>query len=392
MGRPGRLTAFPPALRTVAHVRVGVVLEQALAPVPGGTGRYARELASALARSGRPGDEVDSWVAAHRHTDDARLPKVSGPHRFSLPAPVLARAWARGTGPTPRGCDVVHAPTLLMPPVRDVPLVVTVHDVVPWTHPETLTPHGASWHREMGARAAEHAAAVTVPTDAVATALQEVLPNLDPARLHVLGAGVSTGLLDAARAPDAETTLLELGVDRPFVLVVGTLEPRKGVDVAMEAMAALPAARRPLLVLVGATGWGGVEVGTLAAKAGLGEDDVRPLGRLADVDLGVLMSRASAVLVPSRAEGFGLPVAEAMAVGTPVVVTDVPALVEVAGGCAAAVVPIGDALALADAVDALDHDPVARARRCAAARERADSFSWDAVAVRAWELYRSLAG
>ncbi|MHA3700966.1 glycosyltransferase [Jatrophihabitans sp. YIM 134969] len=371
-------------------MRVSVVLEQALAPVPGGTGRYARELAAALARTGSDGDEVVSWVAAHRHTEAARLPHVEGPHRLSLPAPVLARAWARGTGPTPRASHLVHAPTLLMPPVHDVPLVVTVHDVVPWTHPETLTAHGAAWHREMGARAAEHAAAVTVPTDAVAGALREVLPQLDPDKLHVLGAGVSTGLIEAAAAEDADTTLLELGVDRPFVLVVGTLEPRKGVDVAMEALAALPAERRPLLVLVGATGWGGVEVGTLAAKAGLDPEDVRPLGRLADVDLGVLMARARAVLVPSRAEGFGLPVAEAMAVGTPVVVTDVPALVEVAGGCAAAVVPVGDALALADAVDALDHDPAERVRRCAAARERADAFSWDTVATRAWTLYRRL--
>jgi glycosyltransferase involved in cell wall biosynthesis len=355
-------------------VRLGILLEQALAPVPGGTGRYAVELGSALVRVAASGDSVSGWVAWHR---DVRA--ASGVQRLPLPRRALIAAWERGIGPAPRGVDVLQAPTPLFPPRRQ-PLVVAIHDTVPWTHPETLTPRGARWHRTMAARAAVQADAITVPTRAVANELVGFLPGLSPDRVRVLGAGVAPALLDDPR------DLRVAGLPDDFILSLATLEPRKGLDVLIGALARLGAAAPPLVV-VGQAGWGGVDVDRATAAAGVSQ--VVVLGRVSDQELAVILRRATALVAPSRAEGFGLPVAEAMAVGTPVICSDIPALAEVAGD-AAVLVPPGDDAALADAIRDLLGDDAALRKLSEAGRARAVAFNWDDVARRAWQLYQDV--
>ena len=100
--------------------RVGFLLEQCLAPVPGGTARYSRELAAALAATAPDGFAVEGWTALHASTAAAVVPGVAGPHRLPLGRRPLIAAWERGVGPVPRA-DLVHAPTLLVPPRRDRP-------------------------------------------------------------------------------------------------------------------------------------------------------------------------------------------------------------------------------------------------------------------------------
>src|SRR4051812_45386720 len=109
-----------------AGVRIDFLLEQCLAPVPGGTGRYARELAAALADRAPEGASVRGWTAWHRSLAPARVPGVLGPSRLLLPRRPLTLAWQRGLGPAPRGADLVHAPTPLAPRRGRRPLVVTV--------------------------------------------------------------------------------------------------------------------------------------------------------------------------------------------------------------------------------------------------------------------------
>lgn len=373
----GRVPADPPVtdapLIAAAGLGVAFGLEQLLATVPGGTGRYTRELGEALARTAPPAASVEGWTAWHRDLTAARLTGVSGPRRLPLGPRALAEAWRRGAGPVPRA-HVVHAPTLLAPTRLRGRLVVTVHDAVPWTHPETLTPRGARWHRAMGERVAARADVVVVPTHAVAGQLQRVLPLR---RVEVVGEGVAAGT--TRLLPDAAARAERLGLPTGgYALVVGTMEPRKGIDVAVAATR-IPSWPGLPLVVVGPQGWGQVVAP---------EEDgrVRLLGRLDEPDLAVAYARASAVLVPSRAEGFGLPVLEAMAHGVPVVVSDAPALVEVAGG-AAVVVPVGDPSALAEGlVDALARHAGLRE----AGRERAGAFTWDVAARACWRLYGSL--
>jgi len=331
--------------------------------------------------------QVTGWTAWHRDTAAATVPGVGGPRRLPLPRRALIAAWERGTGPAPaRDADVIHAPTLLLPPRRNRPLVVTIHDAVPWTHPETLTARGARWHRAMAARAARTADAVVVPTRAVESALRE---HLELRRVEVVGEGVTSAV--TAVPEDAAERARRLDLPSAGYLVsLATLEPRKGLDVLLGALADPGAPELPLLV-VGQGGWGGVDPVRTAAELGLPPGRVRLLGRLPDEDLAVVLAGATALVVPSRSEGFGLPVLEGMAAGVPVVTSDAPALLEV-GGDAVLGTPVGDPVALAGVLARVGDDPALRAELVARGRRRAASFTWDAAAARLAELYLGLVG
>jgi glycosyltransferase involved in cell wall biosynthesis len=361
--------------------RIGFLVEQCLAPVPAGTGRYTRELAAALAASAPGGYGVDGWCAFHGSVAPAVVPGVAGPHRLPLGRRALIAAYERGVGPVPRA-DLVHAPTLLVPPRRDRPLVVTIHDAVPWTHPETLTQRGVAWHRRMGAVAAATADLVLVPTAAVAVALREFLDLGDRARV------VHSGADTLAVPADAAARRKRLGVREPYLFSLATLEPRKGLDVALSALAEPAAPDLPLYV-VGQPGWGGVDLDATAASLGLPAGRVRALGRLSDEDAAAVFAGALALVAPSRAEGFGLPVAEAMALGVPVVCSDAAALVEVTGG-AALTVPVDDPVALAEALRDVAAGEALRSRLAERGRARAAAFTWRAAAAAPWAADREL--
>ncbi len=366
--------------------RVAVILEQLLSPVPGGTGRYSAALAKSLAETATGGAEVQGWVAAHRDVSPARLPGVLGPRRLTAGRRVLARLWERGFGPAPEGCDLVHAPTVLAPPRGRAPLVVTVHDAVPWTHPETLTPHGVQWHRRLIERAARFADIVVVSTHAATAELEHAVPALR-GRCEVIPPGVSGNLALPADA-DERVQSLRLPADG-YLLSVATLEPRKGLDVLVQALAKPQAPNLPLLV-AGQPGWGGVDLAQACRQAGLSADRVRVLGYVSDQDLAVLYSKATALVAPSRSEGFGLPVLEAMAAGLPVVASDLPVLVEVGGAALVTAAP-GNPDELANALARVVGDPQLRKHLATSGLARASAYSWERSARRLWELYGRLA-
>lgn len=365
-------------------MRVDVVTEQLLAPVPGGTGRYTAEICAALVTEAPAGSTVQGWTAWHRDVSAARVHGMSTPRRLPLARRPLAVAWETGLPVGPRGGDVVHAPTLLAPPRGSRPLVVTVHDAVPWTHPETLTPRGVHWHRRMAQRVVPGADALVVPTRAVANELAQFVAL--PGRVVVSGAGVGKQLGEPA---DAEERRKRMGVpEGAYLLSVATLEPRKGLDVLLMALAERPDDLPPLVV-AGPSGWGGVRLEELARDIGLPPHQLIMLGRIGDLDLAAVLHGATALVAPSRAEGFGLPVLEAMAAGVPVVSSDAAALVEVGGG-ATVVTPVGDSGALAGALRELVADGRLQQSLAESGRRRAADFSWAMAATRLWELYCSL--
>ncbi|OXM68158.1 glycosyltransferase family 4 protein [Amycolatopsis thermalba] len=339
-----------------------VIAEQLLAPVPGGTGRYTAELLRALAETAPPGWTVSSVTARHAE----RLP---GARMLPLPPRALVAAWQAGLPYWPGG-DAVHAPTPLAPArvPRGRTLSVTVHDTVPWTHPETLTPRGVRWHRAMIARAARRASGLVVPTRAVADDLRTRVPVAVP--VTVAGHGVAEVF--------TRDDLPEVDVPDRYVLAVGTIEPRKGIDVLVRAMERVGVP----LVLAGQPGWGGLDPVAMAGNRA----DVRVLGRLTDVALAAVLRRASVLAAPSVAEGFGLPVLEAMAAGVPVVHSDAPALVEVAGGAGVAF-PRGDAAALAAALTDVLTSPERAADLARRGRARAAAFSWAGAARAVWVVH-----
>lgn len=364
-----------------------MLAEQLLAPVPGGTGRYTRELLAALAATAPAGWTVVAATARHRDRHVAAVEGVAGPRALPLPRRALAAAWEWGMPLRPAG-DSVHAPTPLAPPGPSArqPLVVTVHDTVPFTHPRTLTSRGARWHQAMIRRATRRASAVVVPTEAVAAELAGYAPG--PAGVHVIGHGVARVLTRPLDPVEADRTAQRLRLPVGYVLAVGTVEPRKGLDVLVEAMAMPSAPDLPLLI-VGPAGWGEVDLAALASARQLRPGRLRLLGSVTDAELAVVLRRASVLAAPSRAEGFGLPVLEAMAVGVPVVHSDVPALVEVAAG-AGIVVPRGDAGALAEALRETLDRPGITAERVRTGLRAAAARTWEHAARSVWELHRGL--
>ena len=374
-----------------------VVLDQLLAPVPGGIGRYARELGRHLVTTAPPTWEVEGVVSATSRQRleqvEAEVPGLARVRRLALERRLLARAWASGLPPVPAGA--IHG-TSLLAPLRSHPsggrgsraVVVTIHDVVPWSHPETLTPRGVAWHRAMAERAERFADAIVAPTRAVADQLAERFSLGD--RLHVIPGAPSE---DLSLPIDHDARAARLGLPDRYLLAVGTLEPRKGLRHLIEALARPGAPDLPLLI-AGPGGWGDVDVDALAAAAGVAPGRIRALGHVSEADLAVLYDRATVFVMPSVAEGFGLPIVEAFMHRTPVVHSDAPALVEVAGGAGLAVAlddRDGYPARLAEALAAVVDDAGTAARMSRLGWERAAAFDWRDSASRVWSLHLALA-
>jgi glycosyltransferase involved in cell wall biosynthesis len=374
-----------------------VILDQMVSPVPGGIGRYTEELARQLIATAPRGSRVAGFVAASPEGDYAlireRLPGLTALHKSALDRRQLALAWQHGFTPIP-GEGLVHATSLLAPLSRhdrhtapSTQIAVTIHDAVPWTHPETLTPRGVSWHRAMARRAERYADAIVVPTHAVAEELAEILSI--EGRVRVIGGAVAS-TLRLPDDPDAVAARLDLP-DR-YLLAVGTLEPRKALEPLVRSLALGIPDDVPLIV-IGTGGWGGVDVEAVAADAGLSEGRVRVLGTVSDSDLAVALDRAAAFVYPSIAEGFGLPVVEAFSFGTPVVHSDAPAIVEVSAGAGVEVAradPAGYPARLADAIRSVLDDETLAQRLSVAGRDRARAFSWRDAAEKVWQLHADL--
>jgi glycosyltransferase involved in cell wall biosynthesis len=374
-----------------------VIVDQIVAPVPGGIGRYAEELTREIIRSAPAGCIVEGIVSASPEDDyatlDERLPGLSRLYKSPLARRELQLAWQHGFTVLP-GKGMVHATSMLAPLYKHDRLngagnqtAITIHDVVPWTNPQTLTPRGVSWHKAMAARAYKYADAVVVPTHAVAQELAEIIDFGD--RVRVIGGAVSSKL---TLPLDVDARAIEMDLPERFLLSVGTLEPRKGLEPLIRALA-LPGTENLPLLIVGPEGWGDVNIASIASAAGLEEGRVRSLGYLSDADLAVALSRAAVFVFPSLAEGFGLPVLEAMSLGAPVVHSDVPAVLEVASD-AGVVVAREDAAGyperLADAIGSVLSDSELAERLKYQGIDRSHAFSWRASAEKVWQLHADL--
>lgn len=353
-------------------LRVAYTLEQCWHDVPGGTAVATLKVLDRLLRL----DDVEMVGIAGRH---ARPPEPSfrppiGVASLPIARPWLYMTWNRFgwprvdavTGPV----DVCHS-TIAIPAASAPPHVVTVHDVAFVHTPDRFTRHGARVMRR-GLERCRTADVVLCPTAATAADLGEL--GFDEARIRIVPWGVDPVVVSEADIADVRRRF-----DLPdrFVLFVGTIEPRKNLPGLAEAVARLD---DPMpLVVAGAEGWGDVEV-TAAA-------DIRFLGFVPHGDLAALYAAAAVFAYPSLQEGFGMPILEAMAAGTPVVTSRGGATEEAAAG-AAVLVDANDPDSIADGIVAAIHDRDDLVRLGAA---RAADASWERAAELTVAAYREVA-
>ncbi|HRN30515.1 MAG TPA: glycosyltransferase, partial [Terrimesophilobacter sp.] len=221
-------------------VTLRVVIDQIVAPAPGGIGRYAEELTRQLIERA-PANVGVAGITA-KLSDDERerlrmlLPGLSELYEHKLGRRELALAWQTGLA-TPGG-GMVHAMSLLAPlrkhDRRVTPgqqTVVTIHEATPWTHPDTLSPQSVRWHTVMARRAERFADAIVVPSHTVAGQLAETFRFGD--RIRVIGGAVSPKL---SLPVDPDVRAARMGLPDRYLFTVGTLDPRKGLDALIGAL------------------------------------------------------------------------------------------------------------------------------------------------------------
>lgn len=359
-------------------MRIGIDISKALGR-PDGIGRYTRGLVAALMAEDREGDyRLYPLFEAAAAPDRFREVFPEAPAGFRL---------AHQRAPAPGEVDLFHATTLSVPREHLGPLVVTVYDLTFLTHPRCHTLDNRTHCLAGLARALCCGARIIAISRHTRRELVE--------RLAVPGDRVTVvyPAADARFAPTPDPAVpARLGLPGPYLLSLGTLEPRKNFPAVVEAFARLPGEVRGehLLAVAGAQGWLAPDLEARAREAGVA-DRVRFLGPVDDGDLPALYSGAAAFVYPSLAEGFGLPPLEAMACGAPVVASSLTSLPEVVGEAGLLVDP-REPEALAGALAGLLGDPGRRSALSKAGQERAATFSWRRAARETLAVYRQAAG
>lgn len=350
------------------------------AEVPAGRGRYVRELLHALAAR----DDDNTYELICRERWDAGLDERFRWRRF----PGTDPWWPVGAGLRIGHVDVTLATnSYLLAVTAPRPVVAFVHDLVAFDR-SAEAPRGAYLEYVTLPLAVRRAAAFACNSEATLDQLVARYPSVHD-RSVVTPLGVDGTF--AAQAADRPDVVTRLGLPERYVLSVGTREPRKNLVRAIDAFRSLPEAVRAgrRLVVVGHRGWQDGAIDRALAEAG---DLVHLAGFVDDVDLPAVYAAADAFVYASFHEGFGLPVLEAMAVGTPVVTSNVSSLPEVAGDAAVTVDPLS-VDAIRDGLAGILVDTQRAEELAARGLRRAAEYRWERTAATTLEvLYRVTGG
>ena len=285
--------------------------------------------------------------------------------------------------------DLFHATDHLIPKFSDIPVVATLMDAIPLSHPEWVRARFLGAKRWLWRRAAQWADHVLTISE---YSKQEIARCFGIAheKISVIPLGVDDRYIERFLLDEKREILRRLDLPARFFLTVGTLQPRKNVGRIIEAHAALPTSlqKEIPLVIVGRNGWG---CEMLVSR--LNDEDARGrvhwLKYLPDREVRLLMQTAEALVFPSLHEGFGLPVVEAFASGLPVITSNTTALPEVAQNAALLVDPL-DTGQICDAMRQIAEDSGLARKLVSAGESRARALSWSTCADRTAEIYRKV--
>lgn len=361
-----------------------------LLDTPTGVGVFAREVLDGLAR--RHDLAMTAFAVSWRGRDRLTgvVPADVAIRSRPVPARLARPLWRHATWPSARWLAgpgrVVHGPNHVVPPGGGAAELVTVHDLTAVRYPEMCTPDVRQWP-ELLRRSLDRGAWIHAVSHAVGAELRDRYPGAAD-RVVVIPNGMRRP--PVATATSAATVGQHLAGGERYVLALGTVEPRKDLPTLVRAFDQVAATDPDLrLVIAGPDGWGAEELTAARGRAA----HRRRITRLGWVggDQRLALLRGAAVLAyPSRYEGFGLVPLEALAVGTPVVATKVPAVAEVVAD-AALLVDIGDVEALAAALAETLDGGQATTARVERGQARVDTYSWDATVDGLADLYHRIA-
>lgn len=380
-------------------MRIGIDARFLTHPQAGGFKTYTQNLIAALA-------EVDRDNEYRLYVDrEPSAPLGYGPN-FEVcivpgTLPLVGMAWREQVGLARRAAqdrlDLLHAPSLTAPARCPCPTVVTVHDTI-WLWPERFSPGKAAsrkrdlmraYYRHVPRIAAHAAARVITVSQASKDAIVQDL-DIPAARITVTPEAAGAAFRPVEDPERLTAARRKYDLPAEFLLAIGSADPRKNIAGLVAAYAALPdglRARRPLAVV-----WTHAHLAAALAQQAEALGVASRLCFLRDVsddDLVSLYNAASLFVFPSRFEGFGLPLLEAMACGTPVVAADNSSIPEIAGD-AARLVNAEDPAALAAAIEAVLSDPDERAAMRARGLARAAQFSWARCARETRAVYERI--
>jgi len=347
----------------------------------GGIARYTVQLARALVQLGSPHRMLTVRSARPRvpppeiAADESivvRTPPHHRVERYTLP-------WELGSS----RLDILHSPDVIPPKGRGWRKVITVHDLAFLRMPNLLTADSRRFYGNVK-RAVREADAVIAVSESTARDLIELL-GARPERITVVYEAADANL-QPLPVPEAARAVRERhGIDGPYVLFVGTLEPRKNLPTLLQAFARLRREFPVRLVVAGGTGWLADDVFRTVQQLAI-QDGVLFLGAVEPLDLRPLYCSAEVLVLPSLYEGFGLPPLEAMQCGTPVVVSDAGSLPEIVGNAGVLVSP-DDPDDIAHGIGWVLGNPQYRAVLVERGLERARAFSWERAARETLAVY-----
>jgi glycosyltransferase involved in cell wall biosynthesis len=371
----------------------------------GGIGRYTRSLVGALARLDVENEyrlfyASGGLESGHPRAELARMPESFRARPVPLSDRWLNIAWQRLRLPVPLQLvtgrlDLFHSPDFVLPHVGRTPAILTVHDLsflrVPWF----FVPGFREYLEKAVTRAVGRATHILADSESTRRDMIELMA-VDDERVSVVYPGVDAGFQETHDPEELQRVRRRYDLPERFILGLGTLQPRKNFDGLVNAFGLLlsrgkdePGIDGLHLVIVGGKGWMFEDIHGLVRKQGL-EERVHFAGFVDDSDLPALYSLSLVFAFPSWYEGFGIPVLEAMACGTPVVAADNSSLPEAVGeaGVLVDAASNGD---LADALARLLSDLELRRRLAVAGRQQAQRFTWERAAEQVLGIYRSCA-
>lgn len=308
-----------------------------------------------------------------------------------IPSKISTKFWNFGLNKISNiwpNLDLFHSWDWIQPPDKNLPLVSTIHDLAILKFPETAHPKILKMHQKSWKILKERKAHIIAVSKATKKDIIELL-KIPAGRIHVIYEALpqeTTKVADTLSEEKFEKIKSRLDLSRPYLLFVGTREPRKNLERLIEAWE--PLSKTHDLIIAGEKGWD--KTGSKNSTTDTQKTAPRFLGRVSDEELVVLYSEADCFVYPSLYEGFGLPILEAFSFGTPVVTSDVSAMPEVAGNAAELVDP-NSTTAIRKAIEKiLAEDKTLANKRLQKMIIRLQIFSWEKVARETIEVYNQV--